>query len=106
MSCADPALARYDASYASAMGAEGGESVEGAGATSTSTRSQEAHVRAAHALQIVARLEGEAVAAKADRFLSNGQLEQGRASSSSPPRGTTPGNAELKERLATSCTKR
>lgn len=90
--------ARYDAELRTAMGAQGGPA-EGAGAKFDEHAVAKKQTFEQRTLYMIARNpKAKQYAAKADRFLSNGQLEEARIQIISAYQHD-PGNEELKERL-------
>ena len=93
-----PMRARYDAELRKQMGAAGGGA--GAGAKFDEHAVAEKPKFEQRTLYMIARNpKAKQFAAKADRFLSNGQLEEARIQLISAAQHD-PGNEELKERLA------
>lgn len=91
---------RYDAELRKAMGAAGGQVVEGAGAKFDEHAVAKKETFEQRTLYMIARdPKAKQYAAKADRFLSNGQLEEARIQLISAAQHD-PSNEELKERLA------
>jgi curved DNA-binding protein CbpA len=89
---------RYDAELRKASGANGGP-IEGAGAKFDEHAVAQKKTFEQRTLHMIARnAKAKQFAAKADRFLSNGQLEEARIQIISAYQHD-PGNDELKERL-------
>jgi curved DNA-binding protein CbpA len=94
-----PLRARYDVELRKAMGADGGTNVEGAGARFDEHAVAKKQTFEQRTLYMIARdPKAKQFAAKADRFLSNGQLEEARIQLITAAQHD-PGNEELKERL-------
>ena len=95
-----PMRARYDEQLRKSMGSSGaGRAPEGAGATFDEHAVAEKPKFEQRTLYMIARnAKAKQFAAKADRFLSNGQLEEARIQVISAYQHD-PGNDELKERL-------
>jgi DnaJ-class molecular chaperone len=95
-----PAMrARYDAELRRSVGAGGGAPAEGAGAKFDEHAVAQKKTFEQRTLYMIARnTKAKQFAAKADRFLSNGQLEEARIQIISAYQHD-PGNDELKERL-------
>lgn len=92
-----PMRARYDAELRKSMG--GGQVAEGAGAKFDEHAVAQKKTFEQRTLYMIARnAKAKQFAAKADRFLSNGQLEEARIQIISAYQHD-PGNDELKERL-------
>ena len=94
-----PMRARYDAELRKAMGGGGGAPQANAGAKFDEHAVQQKPTFEQRTLYMIARNpKAKQFAAKADRFLSNGQLEEARIQIISAYQHD-PGNEELKERL-------
>lgn len=94
-----PMRARYDAELRKSMTGSGGHAAEGAGARFDEHAVAEKPEFEQRTLYMIARNpKAKQFAAKADRFLSNGQLEEARIQVITAYQHD-PGNDELKERL-------
>ena len=95
-----PMRARYDAELRKAMGGGGAQPQANAGAKFDEHAVQQKQTFEQRTLYMIARdPKAKQYAAKADRFLSNGQLEEARIQVITAVQHD-PGNEELKERLA------